>query len=343
MDASTIKNLRHALEDGLNIVSRIWEYKVKNWVTCICAADIDGDGDVEIIVGSRDGRIYCLSKTGKLRWKREIGTRAWIVTIAVSGLAGPREEASVRIIMGTRDGKEEVLFGSVDGTLYVLDLQAQLLTQYAIDHPIRTIFVEDVDMDGNIEVLVSTNHKNLVALTYCEGRFEKKWERGPFENRLLTLFVIDIDNDGKKEIISSCEDKHIYIFDANGNILWRHNHKFRIFDITTPDIDNDGLPELLIGGENKRIRAMHVRMRRGVEERIRRYYRRLGKPDPTMIPQLDADERALLQDALGLNRRVLVTFEQAREQMRVGAYDQALSTLLKLAQQKVEQQIGRAS
>ncbi len=435
MDASTIKNLRHALEDGLNIVSRIWEYKVKNWVTCICAADIDGDGDVEIIVGSRDGRVYCLSKTGKLRWKREIGTRAWIVTIIVSGLAGPGKEASLRIIMGTRDGKvyvldregkmitregkalafdeegklldpqqaleaywvsidyvirsiyvdplrqsqiiigtedrcaygldfktgellwkhqtggwvrtvfacdingdgeDEVLFGSVDGHLYVLDLQGQSLVQYAIGHPIRTIFVEDVDQDGNIEVLMCTNHKNLVALTYREGRFEKKWERGPFENRLLTLYVTDIDNDGKKEIISGCEDKHIYIFDAEGNILWRHNHKFRIFDIATPDIDNDGLPELLIGGENKRVRAMHVRLRRGVEERIRRYYRRLVKPGPATLSELNADERALLQDALRLDTRKPVTFEQAKEQMKAGAYDRALSTLLELEQQKVE-------
>ena len=51
MDASTItkKNLHHALEDGLSIVSRIWEYKARNWVTCIYVADIDGDGDVEII------------------------------------------------------------------------------------------------------------------------------------------------------------------------------------------------------------------------------------------------------------------------------------------------------
>ena len=87
---------------------------------------------------------------------------------------------------------------------------------------------------------------------------------------------------------------------------------------------------------------MHVRMRRGVEEKIRKYYRQLGKPDPETIPQLDADERALLQDVLGLNRRALVTFEQAREQMRAEVYDQALSTLRKLAQQKVERQWHRA-
>src|SRR5947209_3553381 len=116
--SSTIKNLRYALEDGLSIVTRIWEYKARNWVTCIYVADIDGDGDVEIIIGSREGRIYCLSKTGKLRWKREIGTRAWIGTVVVSGLAGPGKEASVRIIIGTRDGK-----------VYVLDSEGRMVTR----------------------------------------------------------------------------------------------------------------------------------------------------------------------------------------------------------------------
>lgn len=437
-----IKNMRLALEDGLSIVTRIWDFKARNWVTCICAADIDGDGDVEIIIGSRDSRIYCLSKKGKLRWKREIGartetgTRSWIVTSIVSGTAVPGKEDAVRIIMGTRDGKvymldgegrlvtrdggkllfdaegrpldpqqaqeaywfsinyairsihvasqqqsqiilgaedrcaygldfktgqilwkyetrgwvrtvfacdlnndgeNEVLAGSADGTLYVLNSQGTSLMQYTTGHPIRTIFVDDIDKDGNTEVLICTNHKDLVALTYREGRFENKWERGSFGNRLLTLYVTDIDGDGNKEIICGCEDKHIYIFDANGNTIWRHNHKFRIFDIAMPDIDNDGLPELLIGGENKRIRAMHVRLRLGVEEKIRRYYRQLGKPDPATLSELDADERILLLDILQLDPEKLVTFEQAKEQMRVGDYNKALSTLLKLKQQKVEQ------
>src|SRR5207302_10685906 len=84
------KNLQNALNDGLGIVSRIWEYKARNWITSLCTADIDGDGDIEIIASSRDGRVYCLSKTGKLRWRREIGTRAWIGAVAVSGRAIPR-------------------------------------------------------------------------------------------------------------------------------------------------------------------------------------------------------------------------------------------------------------
>src|SRR5258708_21756494 len=113
-----VMKLQNALNDGLGIVSRIWEYKARNWITAICIADIDGDGDVEIIASSRDGRVYCLSKTGKLRWRHEIGTRAWIGTIAVSGLATAGKEASVHIIVGTRDGK-----------VYVLDKDGSMLTR----------------------------------------------------------------------------------------------------------------------------------------------------------------------------------------------------------------------
>lgn len=435
MAYSILALLLLALKDGLAIFSRIWDYKAKNWVMSISVADIDGDGDVEIITGSRDGRIHCLSKTGKLRWQREIGTRAWVGTIAISGTAGPGKEPAVRIIVGTRDGKvyvldsegnlltkdgrkllfnedgqpldrtlaqdaywfnighvirsiyvdplrqssiiigsedrcvymidlqtgeqrwqyptgghvrsvfacdlngdgqDEVLFGSVDGNLYVLNLQGQELTRHPVGHPIRSIFVEDIDRDKNTEVLLCTDHKNLIALTYCNSQFTQKWEYKHLENRLLTLYATDLDGDGQKEIIASCEDKHIYILSAEGELIWRHNHKYRTFDIATADIDNDGTLELLIGDENKRVRAMHVRLRRGVGERIRRYYRRLEKLEPTARVELNAEEQGLLQDTVDLNARKLMTFKQAKEQMANGAHTLALSTLLKLAQQKVE-------
>src|SRR5205807_8307325 len=105
------------------------------------------------------------------------------------------------------------------------------------------------------------------------------------------------------EIIAGSEDKHIYFLDSKGKIIWRHNHNYRVYSIFPQDIDNDGLPELLIGSENNRARAMRVRLRRGIEARINRYYRQLGKPEPTTISELTPDECTLLQDILNTNVR----------------------------------------
>ncbi len=440
MAASTIKELQNALDLGLGIVSRVWDYKTKDWVTSIFVDDIDGDGLFEIIVCSRDGRIHLLSQGGDLRWKRIIGTKAWVSAVVASDLPTERSVPSTRIIVGTRDGKvfvldkdgktvskngetfsydtdgrafdlepekeaywyntgytirdvivesrlpsgiligsedrcayglnyetgeplwkfqtngwvrtisacdidgdgqDEILAGSADRYVYLLDQQGHLLNKHRLDYPIYTILATDVDQDGRIELLVTTEGNELLALVYhknqehSRGYFEKKWCK-TFNSRLLSFCVTDIDGDGHFEIIAGSDDKYIYIIDAQGNTIWRHNHKYRVFSIFPHDIDNDGRPELLIGTENNRVRAMRVRLQRGVERKVRRHYRQLGEPDPEAITELTTDERTLLQDIFHINARESMTTEQAREQMREGAYGRALSTLLKLEQQKVE-------
>ncbi len=208
-------------------------------------------------------------------------------------------------------------------------------------YPVRTISAADIDGDGHVEILVTTEGKDLAALRYFEDQehstrsFEEIW-RQQFEIRLLSLCVTDIDGDEQNEIIVGSEDKHIYILDAAGKTIWRHNHNARVFSIYPYDLDNDGQPELLIGSDHNRIRAMRVRLRRDIEKKIRRYYRQLGETGPTAITQLKTDEQALLLDILHLEVRELVTFKQAQEQMKEGNYVPALAILLRLEQQKVE-------
>lgn len=440
MSTNPFKDLKDALDLGLGIVTRIWDYRAKDWVTSVFAADIDGDGDIEVIACSRDGRVHLLSKGGDLRWERIIGAKAWVGTGVASDLSADGTQTAVRIIVGTRDGKvfvldkdgktitrdgrtlsfdaegratnpeqeqqacwydtgyvirqitvdprrpseiligsedrcaygldyttgeqswkyqtngwvraicpcdingdgqDEILVGSVDRHLYLLDQQGHLIEKYYTSHPIHTIFAADVDQDGIVEVLAATDGKDLVALTYLEHsidpttRFQEKWRR-PFENRLLSLCVTDIDGDGNMEIIAGSEDKHIYILDAQGNTIWRHNHKYRVFSIYPYDIDNDGLPELLVGSDHSRIRAMRIRLSREIDKKIRGHYRRLRKSRMAKIADLTNDERALLDEILGMNVKEFVTSKQAQEQLGAKAYDQALSTLLMLEQQKVE-------
>lgn len=112
MPANTIQELYDALGLGLGTVSRIWEYEAKDWVTSVTVSDIDNDGEFEVIACSRDGRVQLLdTKTGRCRWQRIVGEKAWIGTSTVVArdllATGSREDA--RIIVGTRDGKVYIL------------------------------------------------------------------------------------------------------------------------------------------------------------------------------------------------------------------------------------------
>jgi outer membrane protein assembly factor BamB/energy-coupling factor transporter ATP-binding protein EcfA2 len=441
MPTTTINELRDALGLGLGIVTRIWDYKGKDWMFSVCAEDIDNDGVVEVIASSREGRVCLLSATGDLRWERVVGAKTWVGTVvAIAPTKVDGKDIPARIIVGTRDGKiyvldkdgktigkdgqvfafdndgraiepeqeqeaywyntgyvirqlyvdpicpktiifgsedrcvyvldyktgellwkyqtngwvravfscdidndgkAEILAGSVDKHLYVFDEQGHLLAQYNMGQPVQRIFATDVDNDGDIEILVGTDGKDLAALSYHQdeiapsGRLQKKW-RTTFDNRILSLCVTDLDNDGKSEIVAGSEDKHIHILDEHGRTIWRHNHKFRIFSLYPYDIDNDHIPELLVASENDRVRAMRIRLHKGLVRKIHKYYQRLEESEPPFLNSLNTDQRDLLQDIVRVNVKEQVSLELAKQLMDAGEYNRALSMLLKLQQNKVE-------
>ena len=440
MPVNTMSGLKNSLDLGLGIVTRIWDYPTRDWVSSVIVDDINDDGQNEILACSRDGRVHLLSLSGESKWHRIIDDKAWDGTTFVDHFAD-EDVSSTRIFVGTHggkvfmldkdgctvsregisisydnangraidrqkesevcwldtaghairqiaidvqsstilvasedryaygldystgavrwkfqtdgwvrtisacdidgDGQNEILVGSADGNLYLLDRQGQLLDTCPVYSPIYTIRATDVDRDGQLELLITTEDKDLMALVYhrlpgqTQGCFERKW-RKVFDNRMLSFCTADVDGDQNIEIIAGSEDKHLYILDASGNTLWRHNHKFRIFAIFPFDIDKDGLPELLLGSENRRVRCARIRLSKGVEKKVRRYYRQSQEPLSEVVSGLNPDQRALLEDILRLNNRERVTLRQGQELMAAGVYTQALSTLLKLEQQKAE-------
>lgn len=441
MTTGPIKHLREALGLGLGTMTRIWEKEAKDWVTGVFAADVDGDGEVEVVACSRDGRVQMFSSEGDKRWKRIIGTKSWLQTVVATDASPSQEDTFAHIVVGTRDGRiyvlnkngntvakdgrmfpfdaegkdirqaheppsrwfdtahiirqvaivnsqppqiiigsdnhyaygidyatgkelwsfptqgevhtvrayikgnqARILVGSVDGYLYLLDQEGILLDKYNIGHRIHTIAVVNSQAQDDVVILVASHNKDLIALSYHEDRFGDQpansfvtvWQRS-FNHRFLSLAIADLDGDGVLEIIAGAEDRFIYILDDKGNRIWRHNHKHRVLSVYPYDIDKDGLPELLLGNDNNRIRVMRVRLHKGLEQRIRKYYRVAMTTNPAILNELTTDERSLLNTLIQPDTLRPVTFHQTQLFSETNNRDKALSKLLQLKQQEVEQ------
>lgn len=440
MSTASASELQEALRLGLSVVSELWSYKAKNWVTSIAAADIDNDGDIEIISGSRDGRVRALTAQGDLRWERIIGTKAWVGTVvAISALASRNQ---VRVLAGTRDGRVyaldkngktiskdgksyaffkegasigaaidrekdhaslwhrseqvirqialdnanhpgqiviasedrsicaldyrsgiqlwsfstggrvraiacrdinndgavEIIAGSADKHLYILDTKGNCLASRDLGYQVYSIFAVDIDRDGQVEILLGTDMKTLVALT---PDFVEKWHR-TFENRLLSLYVIDLNNDGQREILAGSEDRHLYVLDRLGRTLWRHHLGHRIFSVYAGDVNNDGLVEVLLGADDQRLHALQIHLIYDLDKKIRRSYDALLRAGHTPPTSFSPAENALLEDILLEDPRsrhqpdARHIMQQAQITLDEAQFKHALRHLLKLTQQKVD-------
>jgi hypothetical protein len=120
-----------------------WNYTTGSGVfSSPCVADVDGDGQLEVLVGSYDGNVYCLSRTGTKEWNYTTGSGVF---------------SSPCVVDVDGDGQLEVLIGSDDGNVYCL---AVVGAPYAPSvYPWPSIgFRGDVCHSG---VYVDTDHDNL--------------------------------------------------------------------------------------------------------------------------------------------------------------------------------------
>ncbi|MHA1736179.1 MAG: FG-GAP repeat domain-containing protein, partial [Candidatus Thorarchaeota archaeon] len=106
--AEQVPVLRQAFTTTDQTPVLLWSYTTGDWV-CSSAAlgDVDGDGKLEVVIGSRDDKVYCLNgEDGSVLWSYATG-------IAVDS------SAALGDVDG--DGKLEVVIGSYDNKVYCLN------------------------------------------------------------------------------------------------------------------------------------------------------------------------------------------------------------------------------
>ena len=210
-------------------------------------ADIDGDGYLEVVVGTRDQQIYSFNaKDGILEWR---------VRVDKEILSSP--------VMGDLNGDsiKELIITCVDKKVYCLEgSKGRELWTYSVKGPlVSSGALFDMNGDGFIDVVVGSKDKNVYTINSFTGELLWKFET---DGEITSPPVIaDVDGDGGMDVLITSRDKFFYAIDGwdmekkkGGKLLWKE--EFTYYSDSSPcilDVDRDGYLEIFITSANGRL------------------------------------------------------------------------------------------
>lgn len=165
-------------------------------------ADINGDGQKEIIVGSYDHHLYVYRSSGQLLWR--YATRDVIMSTAAVGDAAPGVPGM------------EIVVGSGDRFVYLLSSDGQLLWKRPTGWIVRSSpLLVDLDGDGALEIVVGSDDNKVWAWRNNGDRIEG-WPKETGAAVVSSPIAADLDGDGRPEVIVGSDDGFVYAWQANG-------------------------------------------------------------------------------------------------------------------------------
>jgi len=210
----------HSGVTGANATMRFayykWAARTGSPVTsspAVASLRTTGNG-TDVVVGSGDGRLYCINgMNGNIRWRYQTGG-AIESSPAISDIDG--------------DGIPEVIFGSDDGRIYALNGEdGTLLWRLTTRGPIYgSPALADLNNDGRPEVVVGGYDGNVYAL---DGAGARVWTATtPLGHDTMGIraspAVRDINGDGVPDVVVPAGDWNVYAFKgSDGTRLWNHS------------------------------------------------------------------------------------------------------------------------
>jgi len=209
----------------------------------VSLADINGDGDLEIIAGSTDNILYAWDYQGNSMPGFPITLPAIIqAKVAVGDLDN---NGDLEIVVAARNGYVYVY--NHDGSAYPGWPQN---ANGGLGYVSPTLV--DLDRNGDLEIIMpqmQSGQPGHVYVWHHNGQVYTGWPKDTDYLAVATASVADIDNDGTFEICA-LSYRSIYVWDQNGNTEpgWPRLNVASGSSYAQPvmaDLDNDGDIEIL--------------------------------------------------------------------------------------------------
>jgi hypothetical protein len=223
-----------------NKISVIWPQNSPN---TLMVDDIDGNGNTDIAVGSVVEAKTC--SAGLSEYNHPIFVLERDPTVENNMLKwvhrgyGYSTSLYVADVAGEED--KEVISGSRDGTIYVVNSDGTLRWKYTTEGTVNTVYAADLNNDKVTEVLAGS-YNYLHALNYMGNR---RWRYNPGA-QVMALYAADINNDKLREVLAVSDNDILHVVSSTGKQLWNHTLDSLKPTVTAADLDGDNHPEVLI-------------------------------------------------------------------------------------------------
>ncbi|MEZ5967350.1 MAG: VCBS repeat-containing protein [Planctomycetota bacterium] len=213
----------------------------------VTLADLDGDGRLEIIRPSTDGRVYVFRYDGTALpgWPRTVSGWGQISPV-VADLDG---DGFLEILVATRG----ITSG---GSLHALDRGGNPLPGWPLtfsNNNVEAVVAEDLDGDGRLEVIATERAYPIgrAHVLRADGTPLPGWPLTLDHVPAFTPAVGDLDGDGRKELVFGSYTS-VYVTDAAGqvragwpvNVASTFNANVSYQSPALADLDADGVLEI---------------------------------------------------------------------------------------------------
>lgn len=206
-------------------------------------ADINGDGDLEIVVGSTNNQVYVWDYQGNL-------LPGWPVTI------GGMVQAKVAIGDIDNNGDMEIVIAARNGYVYIYNHDGTSFPNWpqnafgVLGFIAPVLF--DLDRNGDLEIIMAQMQSGQPGHVYVwnhDGTIYPGWPQNTDYLAVASVAIADIDNDGLFEIVC-LSYRSVYVWDQNGNVEpgWPKLNVAGGMSYAQPvlaDLDSDGDLEIL--------------------------------------------------------------------------------------------------
>lgn len=219
-----------------------WPQPTPRVVLCSPAAgDVDGDGDLEVVVLDEEANLYVFDAGGRALpgWPRKVGshsnttpaladldgepgveiltgtTDGWLVALRMDGSSAPGSWPVLVGLMGPAspavadldgDGEVEIVAVTAAGALYLLDRQGSYgtVTRVAGQYSFSSPAVGDLDGDGRAEIAIGGGQADgagFVSLFDAAGTMMPGWPVATGAEVGASPALVDLDGDGRREVL----------------------------------------------------------------------------------------------------------------------------------------------